>query len=80
MTQIGVEQSLSNVKEALQQKGYNVVELKNEDDAKSCDMAVISGQDKDVMGIADVVTENSVINAAGATAEEVCNMIEERLQ
>lgn len=80
MARIGVEQSLSNVKEALMEKGYNVVDLKNEDDAKNCDMAVISGQDKDVMGIADVVTENSVINAQGVSAEEVCDMLSERVQ
>ncbi|MBU5465753.1 YkuS family protein [Virgibacillus sp. MSJ-26] len=80
MARIGVEQSLSNVKDALMEKGYNVVDLKNEEDAKNCDMAVISGQDKDVMGIADVVTENSVINAQGVSAEEVCDMVSERVQ
>jgi len=80
MARIGVEQSLSNVKDALMEKGYNVVDLKNEEDAKNCDMAVISGQDKDVMGIADVVTENSVINAHGVSAEEVCDMVSERVQ
>jgi len=80
MARIGVEQSLSNVKDALMEKGYNVVDLKNEEDAKNCDMAVISGQDKDVMGIADVVTENSVINAQGVSAEEVCDMVNERIQ
>ena len=80
MARIGVEQSLSNVKDALMEKGYNVVDLKNEEDVKNCDMAVISGQDKDVMGIADVVTENSVINAHGVSAEEVCDMVSERVQ
>jgi len=80
MARIGVEQSLSNVKDVLMEKGYNVVDLKNEEDAKNCDMAVISGQDKDVMGIADVVTENSVINAQGVSAEEVCDMVNERIQ
>lgn len=52
---IGVEQSLSNIEDALKAKGYEVIQLRNEEDAKSCDACVITGQDRDVMGISDPV-------------------------
>ena len=37
---IGVEQSLSNVENALKAKGYEVIQLRNEQDAKKCDACV----------------------------------------
>lgn len=80
MTKIGVEQSLTNVTQALKEKGYNVVELKNEQDAKGCDCCVITGGDENVMGIQNVVTEGSVIDATGLSADEVCQHVESRIQ
>lgn len=80
MARIGVEQSLSHVKDALMEMGHEVVDLRSEEDAKYCEFAVISGQDKDMMGIANVVTPGSVINAEGTTAADVCDMISERIQ
>ena len=44
MPKIGVEDSLSDVTAALQQKGYDVVQLKNESDAQGCDCCVITGR------------------------------------
>lgn len=32
---IGVEQSLSNIEDALKAKGYEVIQLRNEEDAKN---------------------------------------------
>ncbi|MDQ0253892.1 hypothetical protein J2S74_001264 [Evansella vedderi] len=80
MAKIGVEQSLTQVQEALQQRGYEVVQLKQEQDAANCDCCVITGQDRNVMGIQDVVTQGSVIDAHGMSAEEVCQAVESRLQ
>jgi hypothetical protein len=77
---IGVEQSLTNVSEALKSKGYDVVELRQEQDASSCDCCVISGQDQNVMGIQNAVTKGSVLNAHGMSAEEVCQAVESKLQ
>ncbi|SOC21041.1 uncharacterised protein UPF0180 [Ureibacillus xyleni] len=73
---IGVEESLSNVEAALQAKGYEVKTLRSEEDAKNCDCCVISGQDHNVMGISNVVTEGSVIDARGLSADEVCERVE----
>jgi hypothetical protein len=77
---IGVEQSLTNVCDALRAKGYDVVELQQEQDANGCDCCVISGQDQNVMGIQNAVIQGSVLNAHGMSAEEVCQAVESRLQ
>ena len=73
---IGVEQSLSNVEDALKAKGYEVIQLRNEQDAKKCDACVITGQDRDVMGISSPVIEGPVIDAEGLSADEVVQRIE----
>lgn len=79
MAKIGVEQSLTNVSQALKEKGYDVVELKNENDAKGCDCCVVTGGDNNVMGIQNVVIEGSVIDATGLSADEICHQVESKL-
>lgn len=78
MARIGVEPGLMNVKEALEEMGHEVVEVRSENDVSGCDSVIISGVDKDVMGIADVAIEGPVINAEGSTTEQVCQMVQER--
>lgn len=78
MARIGVEPGLMNVKEALEEMGHEVVEVRSENDVTGCDSVIISGVDKDVMGIADVAIEGPVINAEGSTTEQVCQMVQER--
>ncbi|KKE79094.1 YkuS family protein [Oceanobacillus caeni] len=80
MARIGVEETLSDVKAALMEMGHEVVDLRTESDVNGCDCCIISGMDKDVMGMADVVTEASVINAQGYAAEDIVQMVNERLQ
>jgi hypothetical protein len=80
MAKVGVESSLTNIQEALREKGYDVVELKQESDAQDCSCCVITGLDSNVMGMQDTVTRGSVIEANGLTAEEVCQQVESRLQ
>lgn len=80
MPKVGVEQSLTAVQQELQAKGFEVVQLKQESDASNCDCCVITGQDENVMGIQNVATEGSVINAHGLSAEEVCQQVEKRMQ
>lgn len=79
MPKIGVEQSLTDVQEALQQKGYDVVQLTNENDAKGCDCCVVTGIDNNVMGISNSVTAGSVIEASGLTADQICQQVESRI-
>jgi hypothetical protein len=79
MAKIGVEASLTNIQQLLKEKGYDVVELKQESDAANCDCCVVSGFDSNVMGMHDSVTQASVIEARGLSAEEVCQQVENRL-
>ncbi|CAN7568130.1 MULTISPECIES: YkuS family protein [Bacillaceae] len=77
---IGVEQSLTNVVEALRAQGHEVVELKQESDANGCDCCVVTGMDTDVMGIQNVATQGPVIEASGLSADQICQEVESRLQ
>lgn len=80
MARIGVEQSLTNVQNALREKGHDVIELKQESDANGCDCCVVTGGDSNVMGMQDTSMKGSVIEASGLTAEEVCQQVESRIQ
>lgn len=80
MAKVGVEQSLTDVRQALSDQGYEVVTLKTERDASQCDCCVISGQDENVMGIQDPDNKGPVIDARGMSADEVCNQVEERIR
>jgi len=78
MARIGVEQSLTNISEALREKGHEIVDLKQESDAQNCDCCVISGIDSNVMGMQDTQMQGSVIEANGLSADEVCQQVEQR--
>lgn len=80
MARIGVEESLTNIQEALRERGHEVVPLKQEEDAKGCDCCVLTGLDSNVTGIQDSVIKGPVIEANGLTAEEVCQQVEGKLQ
>jgi len=80
MAKVGVEQSLTNIQQALREKGYDVVELKQESDAQNCDCCVVTGLDSNVMGMQDTFTKGSVIDANGMSADEVCQQVDSRLQ
>jgi hypothetical protein len=80
MAKVGVEQSLTNVQQALREKGYDVVELKQEADAKNCACCVVTGLDSNVMGMQDTFTKGSVIDANGMSADEVCREVENKMQ
>lgn len=80
MARIGVEYGLTDVQAALQQLGHEVVQLRNESDAQGCDCCVVTGQDSNVMGISDAVTQGSVITASGLTAEEICQQVGHKVQ
>ncbi|GGA87870.1 YkuS family protein [Ornithinibacillus halotolerans] len=79
MARIGVEESLADVKEALMEMGHEVVSLNSESDTAYCDCCVISGLDKDVMGIGDTTMAGPVINASGHNADEIAQKVNEKL-
>lgn len=79
MTKIGVEESLTNIQDALREKGYNVIQLKREEDARGCDICVVTGLDHNMMGMHDTHTAGPVIDASGMSADDVCREIEDRI-
>ncbi len=78
MQKIGVEGSLTNIQQALRDKGYDVVELSSGANIQNMDCCVVSGLDVDVMGIQDALSKGSVIEASGLSAEEVVKRIENK--
>ena len=56
------------------------MDLHNEEDAADCDCCVVSGQQENLMGMADTSTEASIISAEGLTAEEVCERVESTIR
>ncbi|MEN2766603.1 YkuS family protein [Ornithinibacillus xuwenensis] len=79
MARIGVEESLTDVKEALMEMGHEVIELKSEADTAHCDCCVISGLDKDVMGMSNTSIAGPVVNASGEDAQSICQMVNDKL-
>lgn len=78
MARIGVEEALSDVKDALMEMGHEVVDLRSEEDAADCDCCIITGQDKDIMGISTISIEGPVINAEGNDLDDICQMVNDR--
>ena len=79
MAKIAVEQSLSNISQALRDKGYDVVDLRQESDAQGCDYCVITGIDSNIMGIQNATVNAPVIEANGLSAEEICQRVDREL-
>ena len=44
MAKIGVENSLTDVQQALQQQGHEVITINSEHDAQGCDCCVVTGK------------------------------------
>lgn len=79
MTKIGVEESLSNVKQALRSKGYEIIDVKQAADARNLDCYVVTGLESNVMGINDTSIKASIIEADGLSADEVCREVENKI-
>ncbi|WP_338753771.1 YkuS family protein [Bacillus sp. FJAT-52991] len=80
MAKIAVESSLQNVKQVLQEKGHQVVNMENESDMQNCDCCVVTGLDSNLMGMQTAITKAAIIEASGLSAEEVCQQVESRIQ
>lgn len=77
---IAVEGSLTNVRDYLQNKGYQVTSLNNTGNLDSFDAIVVTGQDSNTLGIQNTQTKTPVITARGQSAEQVYDEIRRRLQ
>jgi len=75
---IAVQNQLFNVKKYLKIKGYDVLEIEDKELLNSkkldqYDAVVISGINKDMLGIEDTSTKAPVIDATGMTPAEIEN-------
>lgn len=76
---IAVQDGLDNVKQALQESGFEVTKL-TRGQMNHVDAAVITGMSNNVMGIADTDGNKfPVIEAQGMTADEIVSTIQARL-
>jgi hypothetical protein len=77
MAKVAVENGLSDVKDALQSNGYEVVSI---DQVGEAACAVITGEDHNMMGMANTQTKASVIQADGLSANEIVDQVKQRIQ
>lgn len=76
---VAVEPSLSNVKQLLQQNGYEVIDLDGaQNNASGVQCCVISGMDQNIMGMQDIQMDVPVINMSGMSAEEALQEVQQR--
>ncbi len=80
LTKIAVEQGLRPFQQALETAGFLVVEIKDPNDVNrhGAQAVVVSGMDRDFMGIDDS-RRSPVITAAGRTPEEVVREVRRSL-
>lgn len=76
---IAVEETLTNVRDYFIEKGYKVDSFSSNEISKlksqDYDAVVISGAERDFLGISDTLTELPVIDASGMSAEAVFSNI-----
>lgn len=72
---IAVEKNLSNLMDALETEGYDVVDLDHVN-MDSVDAIIVSGADINFMNMQDVHTSVPVINAAGKSSDEILEELE----
>ncbi len=81
---IAVERNLTPVIEYLSEKGYTVegINLGREytKNIDRYDAVVITGMNKDLLGVQDIVSNIPVIDAKGLSAEQVYNQLTTRLE
>jgi len=75
---IAVEESLPQISEYLRGSGFQTVKTTDANIRRAA-AVVISGADKDVLGMGTAVTAAPVINANGLTPEEVLHEINSHL-
>ncbi len=75
---IAVDDKLGNVRQALENEGYNVTSL--EEGLHKAAVVVVSSMDDDLLGDQSITTKAPVIQAAGLTAEQVINEVEKAMQ
>ncbi|TZE82563.1 YkuS family protein [Calorimonas adulescens] len=78
---VAVESSLTDVKNYLSQKGYEVIDISDNSPESisnvQYDAIVATGLDSNTMGMEDIRTQAPVIQARGLTVEDVYKRLED---
>jgi hypothetical protein len=77
---IAVEPGLSNVRQYLESKGFQCVDIRDGQPQGQAAVIVQTGADKNLMGMQDVVHDVPCISAAGLTPEQVYERVRQVLQ
>ncbi|KAB3532875.1 YkuS family protein [Alkaliphilus pronyensis] len=77
---IAVEDSLTDVRDYLQQKGYQVESLSRSKELEGFDAIVVTGQDSNILGMENANTKSPVITARGQSAQLIYDEIQKRLR
>ncbi len=77
MRVVAVEEGLANVKDALKEAGFTVVDM-GPDELKRAQAVVISGGDIDILQRQDIKTDVPVINAGARSADEIVDDVREK--
>lgn len=90
MKRVAVEPALHNVKEYLESQGCQCVEMRADSGSATASTAageitdacccVVTGSDKNLMGMQDVVQNVPIISAAGMSPQQVYERVKEYLQ
>lgn len=75
---VAVDNELSNVKEALQRAGYQVVDVENA--PSDCLAVVVTGMDENVMNMSDRAIRAHMIDAAGKDADEIVESVRQHAE
>ena len=77
---VAVEMNLTQVREYLDSQGYEVVQLDplslSEVELHNCEAVVISGMDKNMLGMQDTFTGSPVIDATGKSPQQVMSQLQ----
>ena len=73
---IAVEEGLSNIKNALEQVGYEVV---SPGAGRKIDAAIVTGMDDNMMGMQDIKGKAIILEAAGKTESQIIDELRNRL-
>lgn len=78
MAFVAVEDGLGNVRSALVDAGFQVIGM-TPADLRKAQAVIVSGTDINMLQQQDIRTKAPVINAAGRTAAEIVNDLQQRL-
>ena len=75
---IGLDKGMSRMRQALEDEGYNVVDLQD-NNLNDVDAVVVSGMEKNLLGVEEAATKAVVIDSSGKSAVDIMAKIKNSL-